>query len=305
MNILITGATGLIGTALNTALTAEGHNVYALSRDSAADAIQAAPFYWQPKQKIIRFDSSISIDVVINLAGENIADRRWTANSKARIWQSRIESTQLLATKLASLSHKPALLISASAIGFYGDTGDNIVDEQSEAGDNFLAQLSIAWEQATAIASETGIRTVHLRTGVVLSPNGGALQQMLLPFKLGLGGAFGNGQQYMSCIGLHEATNIIQFIIAQKTIQGAVNMVAPLAVTNKTFTKTLGSVLKRPTFFTVPAAIARFAFGEMADHLLLTGARVKPSVLTAHGYRFIDNDLCTTLKRELAKNPNS
>ena len=300
MNILITGASGLIGTALNTALTAVGHNVFVLSRNSDADAVNPQPFFWQPKQKIIRFDSSINIDVVINLAGENIADRRWTANSKARIWQSRIESTQLLAAKLATLSHKPALFISASAIGFYGDTGDNIVDERSEAGNNFLAQLSIAWEQATAAASEAGIRTVHLRTGVVLSPNGGALQQMLTPFKLGLGGAFGNGKQYMSCIGLHEVTNIIQFIIAQPSIQGAVNMVAPVAVSNKTFTKTLGAVLKRPTFFTVPAPIARFAFGEMADHLLLTGARVKPSVLMAHGYPFIDNDLSATLKRELS-----
>lgn len=299
MNILITGASGLIGTALTTALTTAGHNVFALSRDSDADANNPQPFFWQPKQKIIRFDNSIKLDIVINLAGENIADRRWTANSKARIWQSRIESTQLLAAKLATLSHKPALFISASAIGFYGDTGDNIVDERSKAGNNFLAQLSIAWEQATAAASEEGIRTVHLRTGVVLSPNGGALQKMLLPFKLGLGGAFGNGQQYMSCIGLHEVTNIIQFIIAQPSIQGAVNMVAPIAVTNKTFTKTLGAVLKRPTFFTVPAPIARFAFGEMADHLLLSGARVKPSVLMAHGYRFIDNDLSSTLKRVL------
>ena len=301
MNILITGASGLIGTALSTALTAEGHNVYALSRDSIADASNPQPFFWQPKLKIIRFDSSIPIDIVINLAGENIADRRWTANSKARIWQSRIESTQLLAAKLATLSHKPALFISASAIGFYGDTDANIVDERSTAGSNFLADLSVAWEQATAAASAEGIRTVHLRTGVVLSPNGGALQRMLLPFKLGLGGAFGNGQQYMSCIGLHEAVKIIQFIIAQKSIYGAVNMVAPVAVTNKTFTKTLGAVLNRPTFFTMPAPIARFVFGEMADHLLLTGARVLPSVLMAHGYNFMDNDLSSTLKRELSR----
>ncbi|HAB55134.1 MAG TPA: TIGR01777 family protein [Cellvibrionales bacterium] len=299
MNILITGATGLIGTALSTALTAEGHNVYALSRDSVADAIKPAPFYWQPKQKIIRFDSSISIDIVINLAGENIADRRWTANSKATIWQSRIDSTQLLSETLAKLNNKPSLLISASAIGFYGDTGSNIVDERSSAGNEFLADLSVAWEQATAAASAAGIRTVHLRTGIVLSPNGGALKQMLLPFKLGLGGAFGNGQQYMSCIGLHEAVNIIQFIMAQESIHGAVNMVAPEAVTNKVFTKTLGAVLKRPTIFTVPVPIAKFAFGEMADHLLLTGARVKPSVLIEHGYTFSDKDLTSTLERVL------
>ena len=302
MNILITGATGLIGTALNTALTAEGHNVYALSRDSAADAIQAAPFYWQPKQKIIRFDSSVTIDVVINLAGENIADRRWTANSKATIWQSRIDSTLLLSETLAKLKNKPALLISASAIGFYGDTGSNTVDERSDAGNDFLAELSIAWEQATAAASEAGIRTVHLRTGIVLSPNGGALKQMLLPFKLGLGGAFGNGQQYMSCIGLHEAVNIIQFIMATESIHGAINMVAPEAVTNKVFTKTLGAVLKRPTIFTVPTPIAKFAFGEMADHLLLTGARVKPSLLIEHGYQFSDKDLRSTLERVLLTN---
>ncbi len=301
MNILITGATGLIGTALNTALSAEGHKVYGLSRDSAADAIKPEPFYWQPKQKIIRFDNSIMIDVVINLAGENIADRRWTANSKATIWQSRIDSTKLLSATLAKLSNKPALLISASAIGFYGDTGSKMVDEHSEAGNDFLADLSVAWEQATDAATEAGIRTVHLRTGIVLSPKGGALAKMLLPFKLGLGGAFGNGQQYMSCIGLHEAVNIIQFIMAQESIQGPVNMVAPEAVTNKVFTKTLGAVLKRPTIFTVPVPIAKFAFGEMADHLLLTGARVKPSVLIEHGYTFSDNDLASTLKRVLLK----
>jgi len=302
MNILITGATGLIGTALNTAFTAEGHNVYALSRDSAADAIKPEPFYWQQKQKIIRYDSSVTIDVVINLAGENIADRRWTANSKATIWQSRIDSTLLLSETLAKLNSKPALLISASAIGFYGDTGSNLVDERSDAGNDFLAELSIAWEQATAAASEAGIRTVHLRTGIVLSPNGGALKQMLLPFKLGLGGAFGNGQQYMSCIGLHEAVSIIQFIMATESIHGAINMVAPEAVTNKVFTKTLGAVLKRPTIFTVPTPIAKFAFGEMADHLLLTGARVKPSLLIEHGYQFSDKDLRSTLERVLLKN---
>ncbi|MGB2272199.1 MAG: TIGR01777 family oxidoreductase [Pseudomonadales bacterium] len=304
MNILITGASGLIGTALTKAFTANGHSVYAMARDSEQDSINPQPFYWQPKHKMIRFDTSVKIDIVINLAGENIADRRWTANSKAKFWQSRIDSTRLLAEALATLEHKPALFISGSAIGFYGDTGDTIVDERSEAGNDFLAQLSVAWEQATAAASESGIRTVHLRTGIVLSPNGGALQRMLLPFKLGLGGALGNGQQYMSCISLYEAVKIIQFIISRENIQGAVNVVSPEAVTNRTFTKTLGAVLKRPTFFTITAPIARFVFGEMADHLLLSGARVKPSVLIEHGYKFNDNNLSAALERSLLKPSN-
>ena len=292
MNILISGSTGLIGTALKNTLNSAGHSVYPLHRNMAG----GVPFYWSPTKNSIHLDETIQLDIVVHLAGENIADSRWTKEKKREIIQSREDGTRILCHALANLSHKPALLISGSAIGFYGETGSDIVDENSHAGTGFLAEIAQRWEAATQAAEQAGIKTVHIRTGLVLSPLGGVLQRMLLPVKMGLGGKVGNGQQYMSWVSISDMINMIQFIIENNSLQGPVNMVSKNPVTNSTFIKTLGKVLNRPTFFPLPAFMARLLFGEMADPLLLSSTRVYPAKLEAAGYEFINDDLESALK---------
>ena len=296
MNILIAGGTGLIGTALEKKFSQAGHQVWILSRQKSQ---RDNYIFWQPAQKIIELDNDLKIDTVINLAGESIADHRWNKTVKKSIWTSRIQATKLLAASILTMKHQPKLFLSSSAIGIYGNTGDKIVDEYSLAGSDFLAELALAWEHATKTISHTAIRSVQLRTGVVLSPKGGVLAQMLPPFKLGLGGPFSHGKQYMSCISLHEVVNAIEFIIQTESIKGPVNLVAPEAITNRQFTATLASLLKRPAFFSIPAVVAKLAFGEMADALLLSSSRVKPQVLIDHGYQFIDKDLRQALEKML------
>lgn len=297
MNILITGSSGLIGTALNNHLTKSGHTIYKMDRQPDSES----PFYWQPTENIISFDQSIQIDAVINLAGSNISDGRWTKAKKNIIFDSRINSTTLLADYLSKLSTPPKVFIAASAIGFYGDTADKQVDENHAAGSDFLANVAQKWEDATKPAADAGIRTVNLRTGIVLSPDGGALNKMLLPFKLALGGVVGSGEQYMSWISLAEVTRIIEFILNTESINGPLNMVSPKPVTNYEFTKSLGKALSRPTLFPLPAIVARLIFGEMADALLLSSIRVHPNKLMNNGYKFIDNDLSKTLSTMLKK----
>lgn len=297
MNILITGSSGLIGTALNDYLTKLGHTIYNIDRRPNSKST----FYWQPDKNIISFDDSIHIDAVINLAGSNISDGRWTTAKKKIIFDSRINSTTLLADHLSKLASPPKVFISASAIGFYGETADNQADENSAVGSDFLAHVAQKWEEATQAAIDAGIRTVNLRTGIVLSPDGGALKKMLPPFKLALGGVVGNGQQYMSWISLSEVCRIIEFILKTESITGPINMVSPTPVTNYVFTKCLGRALSRPTLFPMPAIVAKLLFGEMADALLLTSIRVQPSKLMNSGYEFIDNDLAKTLNTMLKK----
>lgn len=287
MNILITGSSGLVGTALKTSLLANGHTIYAMPRNKRGNV----PFYWRPTANIIQYDESVRIDAVINLAGENIAEGRWNSKRKNIILNSRIQTTDLLSTTLAGLAHKPKVFISASAIGYYGNTGDQIVDENSHSGSDFLSEVARKWEQATRPASEAGIRTVHLRTGAVLSADGGMLNKMLMPFKMGLGGIIGNGQQYISWVSINDVVSMIQYLIENESLVGPVNLVAKQATTNYIFTKTLGAVLKRPTIFPLPAMMARIIFGEMADALLLSSTRVKPVKLQDAGYEFLDNDL--------------
>jgi hypothetical protein len=255
--------------------------------------------FWQPAQKIIQLDTDLKIDTVINLAGESIADHRWNKAVKKSIWTSRTQATELLAATILTMKHPPKVFLSSSAIGIYGNTSDSVVDEHSPAGSDFLAELALDWEHATETISHSSVRSVQLRTGVVLSPKGGVLAQMLLPFKLGLGGSFSHGNQYMSCISLPEIVNAIEFIIQTESIEGPVNLVAPEAITNRQFTATLASLLKRPAFFTIPAVVARLAFGEMADALLLSSSRVKPQVLIDHGYQFLDKDLRQALEKML------
>ena len=291
MNILITGSSGLIGTALKKSLSAAGHSVFPLIRKN----LPGEPFCWSPAEKIIHLDDSIKIDAVINLAGVNIADKRWNQQRKMQILNSRENATQLLSNALAHLTDKPKVLISGSAIGFYGDSDDESVDEDSPAGSGFLSEVAIRWEQATQPAEQAGIRTVHIRTGVVLSPHGGILKQMMLPFSLGLGGIVGNGRQYLSCVSINELTRMMQYILDNESISGAVNLVSRKPVRNIEFTRALGKALHRPTIFPLPAAVARIMFGEMADALLLSSTRVYPSRLATAGYQFIDDDLEKTL----------
>jgi len=297
MNILITGATGLIGTALSRSLTASGHTVYPLVRDEHS----TSPFHWFPLKNKIHLDDSIKLDAVIHLAGENIADKRWNQQRKMEILNSRENATKLLTNALTHLTNNPKVLISSSAIGFYGDTGDESVDENSAAGSGFLSEVASRWEQATQAAEEAGIRTVHIRTGIVLSPHGGILKQMMLPFKLGLGGIVGNGRQYLSCVNIDEITGMIHFILENETISGPINLVSRTPVTNAEFTRALGKALRRPTLFPLPAFMARVMFGEMADALLLSSTKVLPARLDAAGFIFKNDDLETTLKSLLDK----
>ena len=297
MNVLITGASGLIGTQLTSFLTENGHNVYRMQRNGQSDQ----PFSWDPAAGKISMDDAIKLDAVINLSGASIADGRWTEKRKKLILESRINSTRLLAETLAAMQNRPKLFISGSAIGFYGDSGEREVDEDSKPGSNFLATVAQRWEEATQPALVAGIRTVNMRTGVVLSPEAGMLDKLLLPFTLGLGGIVGSGKQYLSWVSIHEIVNMIQFLLENESLSGPVNLVAREPVTNLTFTKTLGAVLKRPTLIPLPAYAVKLAFGEMGEELLLSGARVMPKRLTEAGYEFVDISLEAALRSLLGK----
>ena len=297
MNILVTGASGLIGTALTSSLTASGHEVTRLARGQSNPGEKAVR--WDPMAGTIEASALEGIDAVVHLAGENIAER-WTAAKKVRIRDSRVKGTQLLCETLARLSSPPKVLVSASAVGYYGDRGEEILTEDSPPGRGFLAEVSRAWEAATEPARQHGIRVVQLRQGVVLSVAGGALAKMLPAFRLGLGGVLGSGQQYMSWIAIDDAVGAMQHAIVTDTLQGPANAVAPRAVTNQEFTKTLGRVLRRPTAIPLPAFAARLMFGEMADELLLASARVQPTKLLASGYQFRYPELENALGHVLA-----
>ncbi|NIP86553.1 MAG: TIGR01777 family protein [Planctomycetales bacterium] len=297
MNILVTGASGLVGSHLQPALAAEGHTVTALVRRAAA----AGQIRWDPAAGQLDADQLQGFDGVVHLAGESIAEGRWTAAKKERIRSSRVDPTTLLCQTLARLPQPPKVLISASAIGFYGDRGDQPLDEESPAGAGYLPEVCQAWEGATQAAAEAGIRVVRLRIGVVLSREGGALQKMLLPFRMGAGGRIGSGRQYWSWIAIDDLVGVIGHALQTTSLEGAVNAVAPQPVTNLEFTKTLGRVLGRPTIFPMPAFAARLALGEMANDLLLASARVVPAKLNGSGYTFRYPDLEGALRHVLAR----
>ena len=254
---------------------------------------------WDPSSDTLDPSRLTNIDGVIHLAGENIASRRWAAAQKARIRDSRVQGTTLLAQTLTSISPPPKVFISASAIGYYGNRDDEILTEDSQPGAGFLPDVSIAWENAAKPATEAGIRTVHPRIGIVLSPAGGALGKMLLPFKLGLGGIIGSGNQYMSWITLDDLISLFLFAIDRESISGAINAVSPTPVTNREFTKTLGRVLSRPTIFPLPAFAAKLALGEMADALLLASTRVISSRLENTNFSFTHPHLEPALRHLL------
>ena len=296
MRVAVTGATGLVGTALTELLKNEGWNVSRIVRQNKS---QAADVLWNPESGVIDIGGLENHDAVIHLAGENIASGRWTPARKERIRDSRVKGTQLLAQTLAKLKTPPKVLVSASAIGYYGDRSAEIMTEQSPAGVGFLPEVCQAWERATEPAAAKGIRVACMRTGIVLSTRGGALAKMLPPFRLGAGGNLGSGGQYMSWISLRDLCRAFVFTLHGDSLTGPVNAVAPTPVTNAEFTKALGGALHRPTLCPVPAFGARLAFGEMADALLLASTRVVPKRLQDSGFQFDDSDLRQTLQRIL------
>lgn len=318
MRIALTGSTGMIGSALRARLEAAGHEVVALVRSREAES--EGTIFWVPYDErsetagsetggsetggadADRIDSARleGVGAVVHLAGENIASGRWNAAQKRRILDSRVQGTGLLARTLARLSSPPAVLVSASAIGIYGDRGDEVLDESSAPGNDFLADVCAQWEAAAEPAREAGIRVVHPRFGVVLSPKGGALRKMLTPFRLGLGGVIGSGRQWMSWIALEDAVAAIEHCIASENLDGPVNVVAPGAVTNRDFTKALGQALRRPTIFPMPAFAARLAFGEMADALLLASTRVRSAKLEQSEFAFRHPEIAAALSSLLA-----
>lgn len=281
MKVLLSGATGLVGSSLTTFLTTGGHTVVPLHRSRSGKGVR-----WNPSRGELDAGEIEGFDAVVHLAGENIASGRWTAARKREIRDSRVKGTRLLCETLAKLKSPPKTLVCASAIGFYGDRGDESLDETAAAGTGFLPEVCQEWEAATEPARAAGIRVVNLRFGVVLSLAGGALKTMLPPFRMGVGGKLGSGKQWMSWIALDDAVGTIHHALITDGLSGPVNAVAPHAVTNLEFTKTLGRVLSRPTFFAVPAFGARIAFGELADALLLASTHVVPGKLSSSGYPF-------------------
>ena len=284
MRILVSGSHGLVGKALIRSLTSDGHEVVRLVRGKPSGA---AEIEWHPNEGRIDAAALEGLDAVVHLAGESIASGRWSDEKKRAIRDSRVKGTALLSDALARLTRPPSAFVSASAIGYYGDRGDELLTETSAPGKDFLSGVCVEWEQATRPAVEKGIRTVHARFGIILDAKEGALAKMLTPFRMGIGGRIGDGKQWMSWIDIEDVVNGLGFLI-ESSVSGPVNFVAPNPVTNAEFTKTLGRVLSKPTLFPVPEFGVRLAFGEMGEALLLSSQRVKPGVLTQFNWPTLD-----------------
>ena len=297
MRISVTGSSGLIGSALVPFLTAQGHEVGRVVRSTTA----AGAWRWDPGAGHVDAGAVNGKDAVVHLAGETIAAGRWSAARKARIRDSRVRGTRVVAEAVARADPRPKALVCASAMGFYGDRGDERLTEASAPGRGFLSEVSREWEEACAPARDQGVRVVNLRFGIVLSPAGGALAKMLLPFRLGAGGVVGSGKQWWSWVALDDAVGAIQHALVTAGLSGPLNVAAPNPVTNAEFTRTLGRVLARPTLFPVPVFAARLAFGEMADALLLASARVVPERLQQTGYVFRHPELEGALRHLLGR----
>lgn len=282
--IAITGASGLVGSAVAESFAAEGWEVVPMVRKATE---KSNGVYWNPVTGEIEADKLEGVDAVIHLAGDNVGEGRWSEEKKRRMWSSRIDGTRLLAGALAGLKDPPKVWVSASAIGYYGDRGEERLEEGSSAGEGFFAELCKAWEAETAPAREKGIRVVNLRIGVVMDRAGGALPKMVPPFKMGLGGVIASGRQYMSWVSLDDVVGAIRFAVSHEALSGPANATAPSPVTNREFTKTLGRVLGRPTIFPMPGPLAKLAFGaEKANEMLLVSSRIYPAALQAAGYEF-------------------
>lgn len=292
--ILISGASGLIGSALVSSLESHGCKVTRLVRRETGGVNEVR---WDPMHAVPP-DLVSGFDTIIHLSGESVAGR-WTAKKKKRIRDSRIVSTQDLSNALTKAATPPKTFICASAIGYYGSRGDEILNEESPSGTGFLAEVCREWEAATEVAAHAGIRSVNLRIGLVLSPNGGALKQMLLPFRLGLGGKIGSGRQWWSWIHGEDLVCAVHHILQNESLKGPVNMTAPSPVTNSEFTQILAGMLKRPAILPVPVFAARLAFGEFAEEGLLASARVQPAKLITSGFNFTYNKVQDALKNLL------
>ena len=282
--ILLAGASGLIGKQLAAFLDTGGHEIWRLVRRTPVAGQNEIE--WDPSKGTIDNSAIEGFDIVIHLGGAGIGDRRWTKSRMVLIEKSRTESTGLLARTLASLKQKPEVFLVASAIGWYGNRGDEILDEQSEAGTGFLPETCLAWEASADAARQAGIRTIHARTGVVLDASGGALEKMLLPAKMGAGGPIGSGKQWMSWISMDDHIAAVQHLMMTKNCEGMYNLTAPNPVRQKTFAKTLGRVLRRPAFAPLPGFVVRIIFGELARPLLLEGQKVHPRRLIESGFEF-------------------
>ncbi len=298
LTVALSGSSGLVGATLETYLKQAGHDVRRLVRTRPTDY---RDIYWNHREGEIDAERLAAVDAVVHLAGEPIVGERWTAAKKERIRESRVAGTQLLAETLAGLEQRPGTLICASAIGYYGTRGAETLTEASAPGEGFLPEVCAAWEAATQPATVAGVRVVNLRIGIVLSPRGGALQEMLTPFRLGVGGVVGSGKQYMSWIALTDLIGLIDFLLHREEVAGAVNATGPEPVTNRQFTKALGRALGRPTVLPVPGFAIKLAFGEMGDKLLLHGQRVLPARAQEAGYGFVYRDVASALRAELAQ----
>jgi len=296
MRVVIAGASGLVGSALIPELENNGHDVVRLVRNSP----RAGELEWHPNQDEIDPAMLDGFDAVINLAGESIAEGRWTEEKKKRIRDSRVHGTHLLSEGIAKLTRKPRAFLCASATGIYGDRGDERLDEQSESGGGFLAGVCREWEKACEPAIKAGVRVVNLRFGPILARAGGMLEKMLTPFKMGLGGKIGSGKQYISWVAIDDVVAAMKLALEDESIRGPLNIVAPNPVTNERFTKALGEALSRPTVMAMPAFAARLAFGEMADEMLLVSQRVLPKRLNTAGFQFENPDLTQALQRYIS-----
>ena len=296
MKIIVSGSSGLIGTALVRALKAKDYTVLSLVRRKP---INDSEIFWEPLNGKIDTNKPNDSNCVINLSGENIASGKWTEDKKKKILESRIKTTNLLCNTLLNLDKPPSTLISASAVGYYGNCWDNETTENSPHGCGFVADVCRQWESTTQICKEAGIRVVNCRFGVVLSESGGALKKMLPAFKIGLGGRIGTGQQYMSWISIDDCIRALLYLIENKNIKNAVNITAPEPVTNSEFTKALAKSLKRPSISPVPEFLIKTLFGEMGKELLLEGCKVIPEKLLKSGFKFKHSDIDSALKEIL------
>jgi len=302
MKILVTGSTGLVGTALVRKLAGAGHTVCRLMRPESATRAGTKDGFdvpWNPATGELG-GAGVGADAVVNLSGASIAERRWSAERKSVLRSSRVNAMRALVAALAKMNARPSVLVSASAIGIYGNRGDELLTEESASGSDFLASLARDWEAEALKAEALGIRVVLARFGIILARHGGALAKMILPFKIGAGGKIGSGRQWMSWVTLEDTVEILRFALENAAVRGAVNVVAPNAATNSEFTKALATAMHRPALFPAPAFALQLALGEMADALLLSSQRVAPQKLQQLGYRFLHPDLPTALSAVLS-----
>ena len=296
MNTLITGCSGLIGNALVEYLFAQGHSIQCLKRNKPSRPGR----FWALETLSNR---EMNFEGVIHLAGENVTENRWTSSVKKEILRSRVDGTRELIDYIASLPRKPQVFLCASGVGYYGSRGDHILDEDSPSGEGFLADVCRQWEKETDRLRTMGVRVVYLRFGMVLSPKGGALHKMLGPFRSGFGGVVGSGEQYISWISIGDTLAIVDFLLGRPGIEGPVNVVSPIAATNREFTESLGRSLDRPTLLKIPELLAKITFGQIAEETLLSSIRVTPKVLLENGYQFRDQSLEAVLRSCLIQKP--